>query len=132
MQTKVYLAGPMRGIPEFNYPAFKRAAEKLRAQDYFVFSPAERDIERHDGVDIAAGNATGSIDEAVAKHGFSLREALADDTQFICIHANAIALLPGWEKSKGVAAELALSRALGHTEIYLDDNGEISKLKEAS
>ncbi len=40
---KVYLAGPMRGLPLFNFPAFADAAAKLRAQGYDVFSPAERD-----------------------------------------------------------------------------------------
>jgi hypothetical protein len=48
-----------------------------------------------------------------------LREALADDTKFICLEADAIALLPGWENSKGAKAELALSEALGHKVMYL-------------
>ena len=40
---KVYLAGPMRGIANFNFPAFDFAAHKLRNQGFYVFSPAERD-----------------------------------------------------------------------------------------
>lgn len=109
---KIYVAGPMRGIPEFNFPAFMAAALNLRAQGHSVFNPAERDIERH-GADISKDNPTGSVDEAVKKWGFSLRDALCDDLTYICKEADAIALLPGWERSKGVAAEKATADALG-------------------
>ena len=109
---KIYLAGPMRGIPHFNFPAFHDAAAKLRANGHMVFSPAERDIQVT-GVDISADNPTGDNDQAEATHGFNLREALKDDLEFICLHADAIALLPGWESSKGVAAERATAIALG-------------------
>lgn len=115
---RVYLAGPMRGIPEFNFPAFFAAAALLRAAGHTVFNPAERDNERH-GTDVSAGNLTGDEHVAAAQHGFSLREALADDLAFICLEADAIALLPGWERSKGVAAERATAIALGLEEIVL-------------
>lgn len=116
---KVYLAGPMRGLPEFNFPAFRAAAKKLRSSGYFVFSPAEKDMEVH-GVDISKGNATGSEEEATKVHGFDLRRALADDTQWICREADAIALLPGWDRSSGARAEHALACALGLVVITLD------------
>ncbi|MEN5279269.1 DUF4406 domain-containing protein [Brucella sp. TWI432] len=116
---KIYLAGPMSGIPEFNFPAFKAATAKLREDGHYVFSPAEKDIERHGGVDISIGNQTGCQDEAAKSHGFSLRDALADDTWWICKEADAIAMLPGWENSKGARAEHALAFALGHSIIYL-------------
>lgn len=115
---KIYVAGPMRGIPEFNFPAFNTAAAILRGKGHEVFNPAERDNERH-GKDISIGNIAGCEETAAKEHGFSLREALADDTDWICRHADAIALLPGWENSKGAKAELALSEALGHRVIYL-------------
>ena len=115
---KVYLAGPMRGIPEFNFPAFYAAAAKLRSEGHFVFSPAERDNETH-GTDISKGNTTGDEEIATKEHGFNLREALCDDLKFICLEAEAIALLPGWESSKGARAERVTARALGLQEIYL-------------
>lgn len=115
----IYVAGPMSGLPEFNFPAFNAAADKLRGDGHSVFNPAERDIERHNGVDISKGNPTGSQEVAAKEHGFSLRDALADDTWYICKVADAIAMLPGWENSKGARAEWTLAIALGHTVIYL-------------
>lgn len=114
---KLYLAGPMRGIPNFNFPAFDYAAAKLRTQGFEVFSPAERDR-----VVVGAeleNNPTGDEELATAKTGFSLREALGADAEFICTHADGIALLPGWERSKGACAERALADALGLTIIIL-------------
>lgn len=115
---KVYVAGPMRGIPEFNFPAFYAAAAELRAQGHTVFNPAERDNDHH-GTDISKGNLSGSEEQAAAQHGFNLREALCSDLQFICLEADAIALLPGWENSKGAQAERATAVALGLKEIRL-------------
>ena len=108
----IYLAGPMRGLPEFNFPAFMAAANYLRKAGHKVFNPAERDIEHH-GEDISKGNKTGSIDQAIKQHGFSLRRALGDDLAYICAEADAVVLLPGWENSKGAKAERATAEALG-------------------
>lgn len=115
---KVYLAGPMRGYPEFNFPAFHAAAADLRAKGLEVFSPAEKDIERH-GKDISKGNTAGDEAQAAAQHGFNLREALGDDLGYICKEADAVALLPGWEGSSGARAELATARALNLIVIML-------------
>lgn len=115
---KIYLAGPMRGIPEFNFPAFMAAAKKLRAAGHEVFNPAEKDNERH-GTDISKGNATGDEAEAGKTHGFNLREALGTDLAYICGHADGIAMLPGWPNSKGARAELATAEALGLRVILL-------------
>jgi hypothetical protein len=116
---KIYLAGPMRGYPEFNFPAFHAAAAELRAQGHLVFNPAERDIERHGGVDISKGNATGDEAAAARVHGFDLRVALIEDLGFICSQAEAIALLPGWSYSKGAVAEYSTAVALGLETIHL-------------
>ena len=109
---KIYLAGPMRGIPEFNFPAFHAAAAKLRYDGHDVFNPAEKDNERH-GKDISKGNTTGCENIAAIEHGFNLREALHIDLTFICREADGIALLPGWRNSKGATAEHATAVALG-------------------
>ena len=109
---RLYLGGPMRGIPEFNFPAFHKAAHALRNQGHIVFSPAEKDIERH-GTDISKGNEHGDEGVAMVEHGFNLRVALLEDLTFICQHAAGIALLPGWKNSKGATAEHATAVALG-------------------
>lgn len=109
---KIYVAGPMRGIPEFNFPAFNAAADRLRAEGHSVFNPAERDNERH-GTDISKGNFEGCEEKAAKEHGFNLREALGADLAYICGEADAIAMLPGWEHSKGAQAERATAIALG-------------------
>lgn len=108
---KVYLAGPMRGYAAFNFPAFDFAAERLRAQGFEVFSPAERDRDVHG--DAIEKNETGNEDEAASNVGFSLREALEADWVWIARNANIVALMPGWEKSEGAQSEKQCARALG-------------------
>ena len=109
---RIYVAGPMQNIPEFNFPLFNAVANYYRANGHTVFNPAEKDIERHGGTNISAGNATGDINAAKKDHGFSLRQALAEDTNFICLEADTIVMLPGWEKSNGAQAEHRLAVAL--------------------
>jgi Domain of unknown function (DUF4406) len=106
---KLYLAGPMRGLPYFNFPEFDRVTAALRAKGHFVFNPAERD-RIHYGNDVA--NAAGSEEQAIKTHCFDLRCALHDDLAFICAEADGIVLLPGWQRSMGALAEHAVARAL--------------------
>lgn len=115
---RIYLAGAMSGVPNFNFPAFHRAAAQLRSEGHEVFNPAEADIARI-GVDPSIDNPEGCIKTAAERHGLSRRECLAEDLSWIALNADAIAVLPGWESSTGVACELALARALGLEEIWL-------------
>jgi uncharacterized protein DUF4406 len=105
--VKVYLAGAMRGIPEFGRPAFLEGARLLRAAGHEVFSPVEHD----EGSGFIWAGHSGDIAVAEAG-GFNLRKALGDDLAWICAHADAVVLLPGWEKSRGACAEAAVARAL--------------------
>lgn len=115
---KIYIAGPMRGIPNFNFPAFYAAEDRLRSEGHDVFNPARRDND-HYGADISAGNKTGCLEQAAKEHGFDLRKTLAADLKYICEDADSVALLPGWEKSKGANAERAVAIALGLEVIHL-------------
>lgn len=102
--TKLYLAGPMTGLVEFNFPAFDRAAAKLRAAGYEVFSPAEHDREN--------GFNEKGLDGFSYPEGFDLRKTLMADLQWIADNADGIALLSHWEHSKGTITEISLAAAL--------------------
>jgi hypothetical protein len=106
--VKVYLAGPMRGIAEFNFPAFHDATRKLRAAGYEVFSPAEHDV--NNGLNVTGMKGDNA---ELGPSGFDLRAALAADLDYICRVADAVVVLPGWAMSKGAIAEVATARAIG-------------------
>jgi hypothetical protein len=101
----------MKGLPEFNFPTFHAVAWALRQDGHQVFSPAEKDIERH-GADISKGNLHGSIEQAKAEHKFSLRQALYEDLSYICLEADMVVLLPDWEASSGSMSEHRTAAAL--------------------
>jgi hypothetical protein len=107
--VRIYLAGPMRGIPEFNRPAFQAGTKALRALGHEVFSPVEHDEEC--GFNWAG--TAGNLADAEKTQGFSLRKALSGDLAWICVHADAVVTLPGWERSLGATAETATAKALG-------------------
>jgi len=41
MKKRIYIAGPMTGLPELNFPAFHAEAARLRAQGHHAVNPAE-------------------------------------------------------------------------------------------
>lgn len=109
-QKRVYIAGPMRGIKDFNFPAFHRIAELLRIAHCEVFNPAENDETKHGKI---FSEESGCEHELAARSNWTLRGALRADTSWIIDHAEAICLLSGWKNSKGATAERALGIALG-------------------
>ena len=116
-KNKIYIAGPMRGYPQFNFPAFYAAGDYFKSIGWEVFNPAQKDDEKY-GNEMATTNLTGDEDEAAEEHGFCLRTALAMDLNWICKEATHIYMLKGWEKSRGAMAEHATAIALGHTIMY--------------
>jgi hypothetical protein len=106
---EIYLAGGMRGYPNFNRAAFAHWAGVLRTKGHEVFSPAEQSVKLFGQrvLDEASGDEgrMGGDQMTISRTVFSL------DMQFICLHADAVALLPGWE-SRGASAEAAVGRAL--------------------
>lgn len=95
---KVYIAGPMTNLPEFNYPAFHRAAEQLDAAGYQPLNPARRGV--------VEGKEWSDY----------LREALAD-----VVRADGIAVLPGWQNSRGARLEVHVALELGLTFLPLEE-----------
>lgn len=100
MKGPIYIAGPMRGLPHCNFPAFDEASKAWGELGWMVISPAELDREH------------GFFGEGTEPGKQFLREAILRDLNGISV-CTAIVLLPGWEQSKGVAVELALARFLG-------------------
>lgn len=87
---RIYVAGPMAGMPELNFPAFNEAARTLRSFGLEVVNPAELNV----GIE---GNWAACMRNDV-------RELVTCDT---------LALLPGWERSRGAQVENRLARDLG-------------------
>lgn len=116
---KVYLAGKMSDTPYFNFPAFFYHAKDLRQKGYEVFSPAECDIER--AGDFWKSCPAGSWEELKVLNipQVNYRDCMRIDLNWIIDNADVIALIPGWENSKGARAEKALADCLGLEIIYL-------------
>lgn len=94
---KLYIAGPMSGLPDFNYPAFYKAAEQLRAAGYEVENPAENTIE------------------GTASWLAYMRMSLVQISK-----VDGIALLPGWAGSRGALLEEHIGTELGLTVRYVE------------
>ncbi len=85
----IYLAGPMRGLPDYNFPAFFEAAGELRDLGYSVISPAERE-------DLSTLMEQGAKD---------LKQYMEKDLADVC-RVDAVVVLPGWQQSTGARLEV--------------------------
>lgn len=92
----LYIAGPMTGLPEFNYPAFERARGELEAVGFSVLCPVDNDPD-------PATSASRSWE-------WYLRRALRQ-----VLDADGIAVLPDAACSRGACLEIHVARALGMT-----------------
>ena len=93
--TTLYIAGPMTGLPAFNYPAFEKAAGDLIAAGYEVLSPHTIDATE----DTEPGSQTWE---------WYMRRALS-----MMLRCDGVALLPGWRKSRGALIEVRLAEDVG-------------------
>lgn len=90
-KKKVYISGPMTGLPEHNTPAFKAAAATLRERGYSVCSPQETD------------DILGPLTH---------EQYLRFDFDRV-LEADFLVALPGWEKSLGATAEILVAVRVG-------------------
>jgi hypothetical protein len=88
--VKLYLAGPMTGYPQLNFPLFHAETARLRGLGFEIVNPAE----------INADSAAGWLD--------CMR---ADIKQLV--DCDGVALLPRWSESRGASIEHNLARNLG-------------------
>lgn len=100
---RLYVAGPMSGIPHFNIPLFDQVATTLRLMGHEVINPAEEDpppvraaalaSEHGDPADLLPTGST---------HG----DLLARDVKLIADGIDGVVLLSGWDNSKGARLEV--------------------------
>jgi hypothetical protein len=89
MSKRIYLSGPMSGLPDYNRPAFFEAERQLIAAGYAVISPARNGLPE---------SATWQ------QH---MRRNIA-----MLIEADGVALLPGWYGSRDAEIEDRLASEL--------------------
>ena len=109
--SRVYLAGPMTGIPKFNFPAFEAATAKLRGKGLDVVSPHELDEPE---IRLAAAQSeTGKlVDGKIAGHSWG--DILARDVKVVADNVGGIVFLDGWARSRGAKLEAVVGLLCNH------------------
>lgn len=105
----MYVSGPMRGYPKFNFPVFDAVAAFLRSEGYDVDNPAEHDRETQPGIEQWDGFAEGDISRCPL---FDYSTAMQWDLACVA-QDQGIVLLPGWEASTGVRIERFVAEHTG-------------------
>lgn len=108
VSKRVYIAGPMRGIKHFNFPAFDAAAEQLHNEGWEVVSPAQ--IDREEGFDPTS--LPDDFDWSEYHGELDLKQVILRDVEEI-LACDAVALLPGWKNSVGAGTEVAVANWAG-------------------
>ena len=105
----IYIAGPMRGFEDGNFPAFDRQARVLKKQGWIVINPAEMDRQEGEppGGHLEFDPATDYNDQEF------MRDALKRDCVSICDKCTAMYMMSEFETSRGAKTEWHLAKALG-------------------
>lgn len=97
-EKRLYLSGPMRGLPGLNYDTFNAVAATLRCHDYVVFNPAEHDV--------------GSVERCFQVDFHEITKGCGRNHTG-CPYYDGIAVLPGWVDSDGARAEVKVGMLMG-------------------
>jgi hypothetical protein len=107
--SKIYIAGPMTGYPNFNFDNFNRVAALFEARGWQVLNPANKGPEWNAVLDEEAVK-TGDGKLAIEK-GFDFRRDYTWDVSKV-IEADAIYMMKGWQFSPGAVGEHAVAVAM--------------------
>lgn len=124
-RRRIYIAGPMRGLPQYNFPAFDAAAEKLFNEGWYPVNPA--DVDRDCGYYPEEFAADHNWDEV--PEGMDLRDVARRDLDEL-VGCEAIYMLAGWERSKGAKAEVAVAIWLGLEILFEGQETEFEHTKQ--
>lgn len=97
---RIYLCGPMSGVPQHNIPLFDYVATVLRNLDHTIVSPAELDDYETRCTALASKDGLGVI-----VNGQTWGDFLARDVKLIADGLDAICVLPNWQFSRGARLE---------------------------
>jgi len=109
---KIYVAGPMTGRKDLNYPEFFRVAKELRALGHEVINPAE--------------NNGATLEEAltnVVSYEEDWETYLRKDIKGL-VDSDAICMLPDWQTSRGALLEHHIAYSLG-IPVYIFREGKL-------
>lgn len=121
--VRVYVSGPMSGIPHFNFHAFDEAAATLRTRGFDVVSPAELDDPKDRAKALASP-------DGLSYDGKSWGDFLARDVRVLADDGiEAVCVLPGWENSRGARLETFVAKAILDLPVFSYEDGRLVPLK---
>lgn len=106
---RVYIAGPMTGLPNGNVEAFNQAEDKLRGLGFDVLNPAD----------------------VVLDDGASWLDYMRHTTRMLT-QADAVCYLPGWQDSEGAKVELWWAYGVGLPSFDYSNTERWAALQEAT
>jgi len=121
--NKIYIAGPMRGYPDWNYKAFNDTEGRLKDNGWDVINPATLDSNYQETADLDATPESFDPD-GNEDHRSANRKIMKRDVDAICDECSAIYMLRGWQMSQGACAEFYLACSIGLDIYYEGPNND--------